>query len=110
MEETPREPPLQPGERVEHREVTERVSPGREVPARRGTPMWVWLLPLVLVAVFLAWYVLTTGEPSSPMGGADRIEIDVPEVELPNPSVENTTIIEVPDAPAPAAEAPAEQN
>lgn len=108
MEETPREPPLQPGERVEHHEVTERVPqnetertpPGREVRSRRGTPMWAWLIPLVIVVLFLAWYVLTSGEPSSPIGGTDRIELEVPEIDPPNPAIENNTVIELPDAPA----------
>lgn len=29
--------------------------------------MWAWVLPLVVVAIALMWYVLTRGEPTSPL-------------------------------------------
>lgn len=35
--------------------------------SRRVLPMWAWVLPLVVVAIALMWYVLTRGEPTSPL-------------------------------------------
>jgi hypothetical protein len=83
MDETPREPPLAPGERIEHHEVTQRVpADGEPVPARRGSPMWPWLVPLVLLVLFLAWYIFTRGEPSSPIDAVDDVEVVTPDIDV----------------------------
>lgn len=74
MTETPGEQPLAPGERIEHHEVTERVSPIAESP-RRGPGMLPWLLPLVILVLILAWYVLSRGEPASPIDAIENVEI-----------------------------------
>lgn len=81
MAETPREPDLAPGERIEHHEVTERVTPGVEpgVP-RRGSPMWAWVLPLVILALVLVWYVLSRGEPASPVDAIEDIGMRLSDV------------------------------
>jgi hypothetical protein len=62
--------PLTPGtERVERIEYIERVPSDATPPRanRESSPMWVWVLPLVLVAIALIWYVLSRGEPTSPV-------------------------------------------
>jgi hypothetical protein len=84
MDETPREPPLAPGERIEHHEVTQRVAPGTDPVAqqRRGSPMWPWLLPLVILAIALVWYVLSRGDPASPVDAIDDVEIQAPDVDV----------------------------
>ena len=87
MDENPRVPQPPPAERVEHREVVERT-PASPVERPRGTtPIWVWLLPLVLVVLALVWYILTTGQPSSPVGSAPEVELpavqqDVQEIQI----------------------------
>ncbi len=87
MDETPRNPhtpgerPLAPGERIEHHEITHR-SPAEQAPApRRGTPMWLFVVPLVILALVLVWYVLTRGEPTSPIEAIENIEFQAPAVD-----------------------------
>ena len=76
MAETPREPPLTPGERIEHHEVTERVSPKTEpAPIRRGPGILPWLIALVILVLVLVWYVLSRAEPTSPIDAIDNVEI-----------------------------------
>ena len=80
MDETPREPPLAPGERIEHHEVTRRVSPATDTSPPRGGPgMLPWLLPLVILVLVLAWYVLSRGEPTSPADAIENVEIGAAE-------------------------------
>lgn len=63
MEERADESPP-PVERVERIEVIERTPAAG--PARSATPMWVWLLPLVIIVLALVWYILARGNPVSP--------------------------------------------
>lgn len=83
MDETPREPPLAPNERIERHEVTRRVPAGEPTtPPGRGSPMWVWVLPLVILALVLAWYVLSRGEPTSPVDAIDNVELQAPDIDI----------------------------
>ena len=69
-DQTPRDPAIPGTERVERIEYIERVPGGPETPAaprQSSSPMWVWVLPLVLVVLALIWYVLSRGEPTSPV-------------------------------------------
>jgi hypothetical protein len=105
MDERNAGPPPNP-ERIERREVVER-SPAPERPA--ATPMWLWVLPLVVVVIALAWFIFTRGEPRAPFGDTDGRGGIVPEVTVPQPNVQVPTI-EAPRSaePAPAEPAPAE--
>lgn len=63
-----------PETRIERHEVTERTEVER--PSRpAATPMWVWVLPLVIVVIVLVWYILSTGEPSSPAESLPSIDL-----------------------------------
>ncbi|MEX2571455.1 MAG: hypothetical protein WD737_09110 [Gemmatimonadota bacterium] len=64
MDENPQQP-AEPGERIEYHEVIERERGAER--GGRGIPMWVWLMPLVIVVIALMWYVLTRAEPASPL-------------------------------------------
>ena len=64
----PRDPDTPGTERVERVEYIERVPTNTPVPGpRSSSPMWAWVLPLVLVAIALIWYVLSRGEPTPPV-------------------------------------------
>jgi hypothetical protein len=89
-------------ERIEHHEVVERAGPADREPRRPGTPLWLWLLPLVLVVIALAWFVFTQGQPRSPVEG--RTGVRAPEVNITTPSV---PAVEAPRIEAPRIEAPA---
>src|SRR5688572_19045002 len=82
-----------PGERIERHEVVERVSRGAEA-APRATPMWAWVLPLVLVVLALAWFIFARGEPVNPLSNlpdvdvepaAEQVRIEAPTIELSPP-------------------------
>jgi hypothetical protein len=106
MDETPRErtpapgDPLEPrettppraNERIERVEVVERGPATNRVEEPRGTPMWVWLLPLVLVVMVLAWFIFTRAEPSSPFGRQSPIQIQTPAVGVPEPAIQAPTV------------------
>jgi hypothetical protein len=112
MDERPREPAPEPGERIERREVVERSSPAgpvRESPPPRpaATPMWLWIFPLVLVVIVLVWFILTRAEPRSPVGEIREVEIETPTVIAPEVNLPSPPTIEVQPAPSPSP-APAE--
>jgi hypothetical protein len=89
-----------PGERT-HRAGAVEPSSGPHTRAPRPVPMWVWLLPLVLTAIVLSWYVFTRGEPHRPEIGripierTERVIVDreaapvivVPEIEQNDPPI-----------------------
>lgn len=99
MDEQPRQP-VERQEVVERHEITERetVPPAAEPRQRVGSSAWLWVIPLVLVVGFLAWFALSRGEPE---------QIDLPEMEAPNiemPAPEQNIEINMPEAtPEPAA-------
>jgi len=94
----------------------------RRDPPPPGTPLWLWLIPLVLVVVALVWFIFTQGEPRAPIpgGGVDPAPtttspgttIEVPRIEIQRdpPATEPApaaTPAPVPAEPEPAA-APAD--
>ena len=81
MDESPRDPPPPSGERTERHEVTHRVPADRgPATSRQGSPMWAWVLPLAILALVLVWYVLSRGEPNSPIDAIDNIELQAPDI------------------------------
>jgi hypothetical protein len=85
-----------PGERIERTEIVESSSSGAASRPRGSAPMWAWVLPLVLVAIVLVWYILTRGQPESPL---DRVTPDVFES---NDAIEAPAIREPSETPADA--------
>jgi hypothetical protein len=93
-------------ERIEHHEVVERDVPVNRGVRRAGTPLWIWIIPLVLVVIALVWFIMTQGQPRSPVEGrtgerATEVNITTPQL----PAVEAPRI-EVPRVEAPAADPP----
>jgi cobalamin biosynthesis Mg chelatase CobN len=59
MEQNPHPAPV---ERVERTEIIERSSSSGQPDTRKGSsPMWAWVLPLVLIVLVLAYYIFTRG-------------------------------------------------
>lgn len=123
MNETPRDPEPLPGERIERHEVVERGptdAPLTETryatsPPPRATPMWIWVLPLVILVIVLVWFVLSRGEPRSPLDSVRDVEVGAPavqertiEIEAPRIELPEVSAPSVPEPSAPpAGEAPA---
>jgi hypothetical protein len=98
-----------PGERIERTEIIDRTSSATTTRPRGSAPMWAWVLPLVLVVIALVWYILTRGEPESPL---DRVTPDMLEsdnaIEAPAIRGPSETPAEAPrSAPTAAVDAPA---
>jgi hypothetical protein len=98
-----------PGERVERHEVVERVA-SDAAPPPRATPMWVWVLPLVLVVLALAWFIFARGEPADPLSSLPDVDVDPvveqTRIEAPTVEISPPPVIEVVPGPAPASETP----
>ena len=62
------ERPPEPGERIEREVIVERTISDSGADAPRRSPMWAWVIPLVIVALVLMWYVITRGEPRALFG------------------------------------------
>lgn len=61
---------------VDERLAADVQSPVRNTREPPASPMWVWVLPLVLVVLLLAWYVATRGEPRAPFDDSPAAEFD----------------------------------
>ncbi len=101
----PSPPHPAPGERIERTEIIESTSSANPERPRGTAPMWAWVVPLVLVVILLVWYILTRGQPESPL---DRVTPDVFEsgsaIEAPAIREPSETPAEAP-GPAPTAAA-----
>ncbi len=98
-----------PRERVEHTEVYERTPADAPTSGRRSSSIALIVIPLVLVALLLLWYVLSRAEPTSPLEGLNRPgaagEVESPAVDVVDIDVPVIERVEAPSAPsAPAAE------
>ena len=85
-------PPVAPGERIERHEVVESVPADAEPRRSRGTPMAFWLIPLVLIVIFLMWYVMQEGTPDSPLPESG-IELEAPELDASAAQTETPAIV-----------------
>lgn len=81
-------PPPPEDEPVQRREVVEKTEVVNTAPPRQSTPMAIWLIPLVLIVIALVWFVLSSGEPSSPVDSVRDIQIESPEINAPDVDVE----------------------
>lgn len=93
----PDEPPPERGETVERHEVVERHSGSGASPRRDpgGGTAWIWIALLVLVVLGLLWYVLSRGEPATPV---ERTDVNVEAPEVSTPTVERDIGIRTPGA------------
>jgi hypothetical protein len=93
MHEEPRPPAGERVERVERRETVTTGPEGEPPRVASATPMWLWIMPLVLVVVGLVWFIFTQAEPRSPVDPVREVEIVAPEINIgtsgdPGPAVE----------------------
>jgi len=89
-------------ERLERRPVVERESIDPPPARSAATPLWLWILPLVLVVIGLTWYIFSRGEPSPPTLRPGAAEVLTPE----DRSLD--VQIRAPDLAPPRIEAPAQ--
>ena len=106
MDERPRDPrPVdEPAVSRPEQERYATEPPPRVSPVGRpASPMWIWIFPLVIVVLVLAWFIFTSGEPRSPLSGTRQESLEPRSQPAPGATTERA--VTAPTAPesAPAA-------